>query len=64
MDVLQPVLAVPDVRQPLGAVMNSEDVYLLIADQTIDDAIRPFDNFPDGAALEFRNDSPGLGVVL
>jgi len=31
----------PDVRQPFGGVVNREDVYLVIADQTIDDAIRP-----------------------
>jgi len=38
------------VRQPLGGVVNREEVYLVIAVQTIDDAIRPFDDFPDGAA--------------
>src|SRR5436190_17426311 len=53
----------PDVRQPLGGVVNREDGYRVIAVQTIDDAIRPFDDFPDGAALELRNDSPGLREV-
>ena len=50
-------------RQPFGGVVNREDVYLVIADQTIDDAIRPFDDFPDGAVLELRNDPPGLWEV-
>jgi hypothetical protein len=35
-------------------------MYLVIADQTINDAIRPFDDFPDGAGVELRNDPPGL----
>ena len=44
-------------------MVNREDVYLVIADQTIDDAIWPFDDFPDSAALEPRNDPPGLWEV-
>jgi hypothetical protein len=33
--------AAADVGQPLGAVVNREDMYLVIANETIDDAIRP-----------------------
>lgn len=47
----------------LTIVVNREDVNLVIADQTIDDTIRPFDDFPDGAALELRNDPPRLSEV-
>jgi len=34
-NVLRRESAVPDVRQPLGTVVNREDVNLVIADQTI-----------------------------
>jgi len=50
-------------RHSPGAVVNGENVDLVFAYYTINNAIRPFDDFADGAALEFGDYSSGLWEV-
>ena len=45
----------------LGAVMHRQDVNLVGAHESIDDAVRPVNNLPDERVLEFRNCPPRLG---
>ena len=45
------------VRYLFRAVVNGEDMNLILSHQTVDDAIRRLDHFADVFEFEFCNDS-------
>ena len=43
--------------------MHRQDVNLVDAHESIDEAVRPVNNFPDERVLEFRDCPPRLGEL-